>query len=116
MWNKPSINQLNKLPKLGEQDSEHTKDVIIYGHFFMGACDWFVSEFDGEDEFFGFVILNGDIENAEWGYISFKELITLKKKINWNGFKDFFEVDFDLHWTPKKVKEINKIVEAGGSW
>ena len=108
MWNKPTLKYLSKLPKLGAQDGNHTKEVTIYAHFFMGDCDWYISEFDGKDEFFGFVILNGDYEMAEWGSISFKELYELKFY--------FIEVDFDLYWTPKKVKEINKIVEARGSW
>ena len=38
---------------------------------FTGGCDWYITEFDGDDLFFGFAILNSDYEMAEWGYISF---------------------------------------------
>jgi hypothetical protein len=116
MWNEPSLEQLSKMPKPKEQDGLHTSDVIIHAHFFLGDCDWYVSEFDGKDEFFGFVILNGDYEMAEWGYFRFSELKDLKKKINWTKVIDFFEVDYDMYWKPIKVKEIYRIVEAGGSW
>jgi hypothetical protein len=46
-------------------------------------------------------MLNGDIELAEWGYTSYKEL----RELRVNGF----EVDRDIHWTPTKVSEIAKI-------
>ncbi len=108
MFNKPNLKQLSTIPKIKEQDSSHTCKTIIYAHFFLGGCDWYVSEFDGADEFFGFAILNNDLDNAEWGYFSFTELIELKK--------DFVEVDYDLHWTSTNVKDIPKIMEAGGSW
>jgi hypothetical protein len=68
---------------------------------FIGGCDWYIAEYDGEDLFCGYAILNGDTEMAEWGYISFDEL----KKLQVFGF----EVDRDLHWTPKKAKEIPEI-------
>ncbi len=47
-------------------------------HFFIGNCHWYIAEYDGEDIFFGYAILNGDIQNAEWGYISFSELKEIK--------------------------------------
>lgn len=36
-------------------------------HFFIGGSDWYVVEFDGDDTFLGYVVLNGDLECAEWG-------------------------------------------------
>ena len=73
MWNKPGKEQLAKIPRLYETEKINGKDKIIYLHFFIGGCDWYIAEFDGEDLFFGFAILN-DPQNAEWGYISFQEL------------------------------------------
>ena len=107
MWAEPTKEELDKIPKLYEQEGEHTENKLIHMHFFVGSCDWFITEFDGEDVFFGFAIL-GDPEMAEWGYISFQELKSLK--VSW------LEVDMDKHWQVKKVKEIPKIVEANGSW
>ena len=74
-------------------------------HFFIGGCDWYICEYDGDDLFFGYAILNGDFINAEWGYVSFSELIA----ISINGI----EVDCELedHWPPTHVSEISKIVD-----
>jgi hypothetical protein len=32
---------------------------------------------DGEDELFGYTILNGDIPNSEWGYTSLLEITSI---------------------------------------
>ncbi len=77
----------------------------IHMHFFLGGCDWYVAEYDKESQnFFGFVILNNDYLNAEWGYFNFSELCELKVQ--------FVEVDRDLHFMPTKAKCIDKIVKA----
>ena len=103
MWNKPGKEQLAKIPRLYETVKINGNDKIIYLHFFIGSCDWYIAEFDGEDLFFGFAILN-DPQNAEWGYISFKEL----DEINLDGL----EVDNDLYWEPRKFSKINWKREA----
>lgn len=39
---------------------------IIYLHFFIGACDWYVAELDDDTwESFGYTDL-GEAQNAEW--------------------------------------------------
>ncbi len=107
MGNKPSETELSKLPKLYETENVKPKDKPIFLHFFIGGCDWFISEYDQENKlFFGFGILNNDYENAEWGYISFEELKGLKI--------GFVEVDRDLRWNTKKASEVAEIVKAGG--
>ncbi len=103
MWNKPGKEQLAKIPRLYDTEKINGNDKIIYLHFFIGSCDWYIAEFDGEDLFFGFAILN-DPQNAEWGYISFKEL----DEINLDGL----EVDNDLYWQPKEFSKINWTGEA----
>lgn len=67
MWNQPTKEQLAKIPRLYETEGIPLKDKLIYHHFFIGGCDWYVAEYDGEDLFWGYVILNGDLEMAEWG-------------------------------------------------
>ena len=105
MWNTPSEAELSKLPKLYE--TEKTRDKLIFLRFFISGTDWFISEYDQENElFFGFTILNSDYQNAEWGYISFKELKELKVR--------FLEVDRDLYWDVKKASEVEQIVKARG--
>ena len=80
---------------------------MIYEHFFIGGCDWYVAEYDPEDEiFFGFAILNNDLEMAEWGNFSFAELCELKVS--------YLEIDRDLHFEPQKAKHINIICESQG--
>ena len=96
MWNEPSKKKLAKIPKIYETSYVALEDKLVYLHFFIGGCDWYIVEYDGEDLMFGYAILNGDIENGEWGYVSFNEL----KEVRIN----LMEVDCDLHW---------KIVPAG---
>lgn len=81
MWNEPDHSRLDKIPLLHENGGTPRKDKLIYLHFFISSCDWFATEFDGEDTFFGYSILNGDYHNAEWGYFSFKKLRELS--IGW---------------------------------
>ena len=105
MWNEPSMDLLKKklqIPKIYETDFIRSEDKYIYLHFFIGTgCDWYVAEFDYEDTFFGYANLNDDL-NAEWGYILFSELKSIKLK---NGF----EIEYDLNWEVKRAKEIEKI-------
>lgn len=103
MWNKPSKERLSKIPRLYTTESTPLKEKLIYLHFFIGDCDWYVAEYDDEDIFFGYTILNGDFQNAEWGYFSFEEL----KSINLDGV----EIDCELeeYWPPNPVAQIPKI-------
>ena len=102
MWNEPSKEQLDKLPRLYETEDVPLKDKLIHIHFFLGGCEWYIVEYDGEDLFFGYTILNNDYDNGEWGYISFKEL---KEITLWPGI----EVEFDLYWTVCKASQIYEI-------
>lgn len=108
MWNEPSKERLNKIPKLYETENVPLKDKLIYLHFFIGACDWYIAEFDGKDLFFGFAILNNDLEMAEWGYISLNEL----KSFDIKGI----EIDCELpeFWSVKRAIKIDKIRIAQG--
>lgn len=63
---------LLKLPKIYSQD-KLAYDAIVYAHYFVGATDFFVTERDGND-MFGYAILNGDYDMAEFGYLSLSEL------------------------------------------
>ena len=101
MWNEPTAAQLATLPKLYATEKTPARDTLIHLHFFIGGCDWYIAEYDGQDTFFGYANLNDD-NNAEWGYISFQEL----KSLNLNGL----EVDCDLHWPIKPASEIPKII------
>lgn len=98
MWNEPTAQELSRIPGLYQTDHILIPDTIIHMHFFIGGCDWYVAEFDGEDMFFGYAVLHGDLGNAEWGYYSLAEL----QSINIRGL----EVDRDLHWQPVPFGDI----------
>ena len=101
MWNTPTEGRLSNIPRLYETENVPIEDKLIYLHFFLGGCDWFIAEYDGDDLFFGFAILNGDYEMAEWGYISFAEL----QSIRIHGL----EIDCETDWTTKKASKIDLI-------
>ena len=101
MYNEPTAKQLEKIPGHYETEDVTTDEKIIHMHFFIGGCDWYITEYDPVDKlFFGFANLNDD-QNAEWGYISLEEM----KESNIKGF----EVDRDLNWTVRAVKEVDEI-------
>lgn len=107
MWNKPSDAELAKVPAFYSSEEVPLKEKMIYMHFFIGGCDWYGAEYSPEERcFFGFAILNGDYDNAEWGYFSLEELASLKVS--------FLEVDRDLHWEPTKAIDIETIRKAQG--
>ena len=104
MWNEPSKERLTKIPKLYETENVPLPDKFIYLHFFLGGSDWYIAEYDGEDLFWGYAVLNGDYVNAEWGYVSFSEM----KAIKINGW---LEVDCETEesWKIRKASEVKKI-------
>jgi hypothetical protein len=109
MWNIPNKERLETIPKLYETDHISLKNKKIYLHFFLGNCDWFACEFDGDDRFFGFAVLNGDLQMAEWGMFSFSEL----KSIRIDGR---FEVDCEAEsfWRIRPSRHVKLICEAQG--
>lgn len=108
MWNEPTDAELAKLPRLYATEHIAVADKLIHQHYFIGGCDWYAAEYGTEDRlFFGFAILNDDLQNAEWGYFAYDEL----REINVHGI----EVDRDLHWRVRKACEVERIVQSGGA-
>jgi len=107
MWNEPSKKRLDKIPRLYDTEDIPLKEKNIHLHFFLGSCDWFAAEFDGDDVFFGFVVLNGDLEMAEWGYFSLSELKEIRTR---HGF----EIDCELeeYWKVRPAKDVGLIAKA----
>lgn len=103
MWNEPSQERLARIPGLYETEHVPIQDKIVHLHFFIGGCEWFVTEFDGNDLFFGYAVLNGDYLNAEWGYFSFSELKAVKV--------GFLEVDCETEdaWQVRRAEEVSAI-------
>jgi hypothetical protein len=64
--------QLEKCPKLYKTDGKDEHPAIF--HYFYRSTDMYICEYDREDTMFGYTILNGDLQNSEWGYISLSEI------------------------------------------
>ncbi|MDD5013514.1 MAG: N-6 DNA methylase [Atribacterota bacterium] len=99
---------IDKMPSVKQRYKGKLEDKIIYLHYFYGKSDWYISEKDSESEqlqAFGYVILNGDMINSEWGYINVEEI----KEIN--------KIELDFFFDPIKFSElnINKVDEPSDS-
>ena len=107
MYNEPKEQELQKLPALYSTEEIPLGDKIIHMHFFIGNCDWYIAEYEPNDRlFFGYALLGDDYQNAEWGYISFDELRTVRTPRG-------FEIDRDLHWKLQKARDIDRIRKSG---
>jgi hypothetical protein len=102
MWNIPTREELDRIPRLYQTEDIPLKDKLIHLHFFIGSCDWFIAEYDGEDLFWGYAVLNNDHDMAEWGYISFTEMKEVK-------IRGWLEIDRDMNWQIRKASEIDLI-------
>lgn len=83
------------MPKTYEQD-EAGDEAMAYLHYFHGGTDCYILEKDkdgGVLQATGFVVLNGDVEMAEVGYVSILELTA-------SG------AELDLHFKPCSLKAI----------
>jgi len=107
MWNEPTKAVLATVPRLYETEDTPIEAKLIHLHFFIGGCDWYIAEYDGDDLCFGFAILNNDLEMAEWGYVSLTELRSIR-------VQGWLEVDNDLHWKTCPAIEVDNIREAQG--
>jgi hypothetical protein len=63
---------LASIPAIGATDGMKEHPAAL--HYFAGATDIFICEYDGNNEMFGFTIFNGDYEMAEYGYIALSEI------------------------------------------
>lgn len=84
-------------PPLRAQDGKGS-EAKVYAHYFVGGCDWFITEYDPhEDVGFGWACLN-DRQNAELGYVSIAELETAR-------VGGLFPVDYETGWKPITLRE-----------
>jgi len=87
----------DRLPRLYE--TQHDKDPIAQVKFFTpwSSWNWYGTEFDGEDLFFGYV--EGVCD--EWGYFSLNELAELRGP---GGLT----VERDLYFQPKPMSKVRR--------
>ena len=88
---KPLEEQIHALPS--SQQSRSADDQIVYVHYFYGGSDWFVTERNGKEYLFGYVILNGDSVMSELGGFGLEELTNHKG------------IELDFYWTPRYLSE-----------
>ena len=109
MWNEPTARRLAQVPGLYRTEDVPLQDKLIWLHFFIAGCDWYVVEYDPREKlFWGFAILNGDYLNAEWGYISFGEM----REILVNGIE--IDCEREEFWKVRPAGEVDKICQANG--
>ncbi len=99
MYNEPTEEELKKLPKLYETEKIPFSEKDVYFHFLCGNSEWWMLEYDPNDRLF-FCIAK--IFEYEAGYVSFDEMREVK------AF-GFMEVERDLDFEIKKVKEIDEL-------
>ncbi len=121
MWNKPTKKQLAKIPELYSTEDIPTKEKKVYMKFFCGAMTWYITEYsekapDGYPRLaFGFVHNGAHPDCSEWGYISLDELEQARVPIpivlggTGKRMEMGLEVDRDMYWKPKKVKDIPEL-------
>jgi len=84
-------NTIETMHKTYEQDGKGD-NAIVHLHYFVGGCDWYITERDMEDEqlqAFGKANLG---HGGELGYISIVELMSNN-------------IEIDLHWEAKPLKD-----------
>ena len=80
------------IPPLYNTEQMEPINIKVICKFFnpIGSQTWYVTEYDGENTFFGFVNL-GDDDNAELGYFSKSELEELQLPLG-------LRIERDLYW------------------
>ena len=87
---------LKKLPKLYSQEEKGLEAIVVVKFFTPdGGWTWYVTEFDGDDTFFGLV----DGFEKELGYFSLSELQGARGKLG-------LPIERDLYFDPVPLKEL----------
>jgi len=104
MLNAPRKEQLNSLPDLYSTENISLEDKPVHLHFTIDRCHWWAMEFDGEDTFFGYVMLNGWYQDAELGYFQLSDLKDVK-------LAGIIEVECEENWLVRPAKDVHLIQE-----
>ncbi|MGK3708843.1 DUF2958 domain-containing protein [Arthrobacter sp. IK3] len=93
--------ELSAAPDLYATEEVPTEEKLVYARYFLGESVWMIFETDKQTgEGFGFVVLNGDTEMAEMGYI---DIMSLEGVSTPGGVV----IDRDLEWQPKPFGEVD---------
>jgi len=89
---------LARIPGLYETEATPLAEKVLCIHYFVAGCDWYVAELDHETGLaFGYADLG--MGCPEWGYF---DLVELEKTVA----HKLFVIERDLHFTPKKAREL----------
>ena len=77
-------------------------------HYFIGGCDWYISELDKDGVGFGYAILNNDLTFSEWGSVNVcgestyeqpltKMSVSVPVEINGREFRNSLTPQLDLY-------------------
>ena len=100
------MEELSRLPRIYETDEVSGLDKLIQMHFFIGGSDWYAAEYcPRERNFFGYAILNNDLECSEWGYFNLDEMRAIRVPPG-------IEIDRDLYWDVRPAAQVDKIKRA----
>ncbi len=71
---------------------------MLYIHYFVGGCDWYVAEIDHET---GLAFGHADLGMGfpEWGYF---DLIEMESTVA----NELFVIERDIHFRPQTAKEL----------
>lgn len=93
--NEESLNDLAKNVESLKERNDNGKDSIMYLHYFQGNQDWYISEWDKENQtFYGFANIGYD-SDAEFGSSYVKDLVNSNK------------IELDFYFEPTAIKNIN---------
>jgi hypothetical protein len=100
-----TIKNIKNIPELYSQENE--EDPIVHKRFFNNkGHQWFATEFDGEDVFFGLCI----ISESELGYFSLNEFVGANQHFNnmrnLNGLLSI--IHFDNDFQPLRLSEVKR--------
>lgn len=87
--------QVMSVPALGATENLESNEKMVILHYFYAGSDWYIFEM-GDGLFFGYTILNNDLDMAEYGYISIEELTNTNK------------IELDFYWTPRTLDQVLK--------
>ncbi|MFI1401089.1 DUF2958 domain-containing protein [Streptomyces sp. NPDC020681] len=99
----PSPAALAAVPPMYSTDGVKTAEKVVHLHYFVGGCDWFVTELDrASGTAFGWAQITEG--GGEWGLFSLPELERISVSV--------FVVERDLGWEPKPARQVELIAAA----
>lgn len=99
---------IKRMPETYGTENQKADDKIVYLHYFYGQSDWYIVEKDKEEEqlqAYGYAILNGDTEMAEWGYISIEELKSIGPDFSKRRLSG---IELDFYFEPIRFGDLKK--------